>query len=62
MLLQFQIVVFVGIFLPEYIPISITPIISKIIEKLIARSLYKFPNAGNIWTQTQFGFRKGLGI
>ena len=45
----------------EYRPISITPIISKIFEKLIARRLYKYANSAKILPQTQFGFRHGLG-
>ena len=47
-------------FLLEYRPFSITPIISKFFEKLIARKLYKFANAEEILPQTQFDFRKGL--
>ena len=45
----------------EYRPISITPILSKVYERLIARRLNKFVNLNGILPDSQFGFRKGLG-
>ena len=45
----------------DYRPISITPILSKVYEKLIAKRLYKYVNSKNILPSTQFGFRKDLG-
>ena len=45
----------------EYRPISITPILSKVFEKLVAKRLSKFVDLNNFLPSTQFGFRKGLG-
>ena len=45
----------------DYRPISITPILSKIFEKLLARRIYGFVNSRSLLPSTQFGFRKGLG-
>ena len=45
----------------EYRPISITPILSKIFERLLAKRLYRFLDASKLLPPNQFGFRKGLG-
>ena len=45
----------------DYRPISITPLLSKIYERLLARRLTRFINLKEILPSTQFGFRKGLG-
>ena len=45
----------------EYRPISITPVISKIFEKLLARRLNRFISENDLLPSTQFGFRKGFG-
>ena len=46
----------------DYRPISITLIIYKVYEKIISRRLYKFVVFIKILQNTQFGFRKRLGI
>lgn len=46
--------------MPEnYRPISILPIISKIFEKCLARQLVTFFETENLFSENQFGFRKG---
>ena len=45
----------------DYRPISITPILSKVFEKLLARRLKAFMAAEGILPKTQFGYRSGLG-
>ena len=45
----------------DYRPISITPILSKVFERLLARRLSSFVEAEKVLPNTQFGFRKGLG-
>lgn len=45
----------------EYHPISITPILSKVFERLLARRLTLFCGQHNLLPESQFGFRKGLG-
>ncbi|KAK3894304.1 hypothetical protein Pcinc_001927 [Petrolisthes cinctipes] len=45
----------------EYRPISITPILSKIFERLLARRLNSYCNNNDLIPISQFGFRKGLG-
>ena len=44
----------------EYRPISITPVLSKVFERLIAKRLVRFLNRLNLLPDGQFGFRKGL--
>lgn len=45
----------------DYRPISITPILSKIFERLLAKRLNTFAECHNLFPSHQFGFRKGLG-
>ena len=45
----------------DYRPISITPVLSKVFERLLARRLNRYIEAENILPKTQFGYRKGLG-
>ena len=45
----------------EYRPISITPILSKVFERLLAKRLENFVNSHDFLPSTQFGFRKGFG-
>lgn len=45
----------------DYRPISITPILSKIFERLLAKRLNSFAESNNLFPSHQFGFRKGLG-
>ena len=45
----------------EYRPISITPILSKIFERLLAKRLSSYCNKFDSLPNSQFGFRKGLG-
>ena len=45
----------------DYRPISITPILSKVFEKLLARRLNEYIEAENVLPNTQFGYRKGRG-
>ena len=45
----------------DYRPISITPILSKVFEKLLARRLNSFIETEGILPSTQFGYRKNLG-
>ena len=45
----------------DYRPISITPILSKIYERLLAKRLNTFAECNNLFPNQQFGFRKGLG-
>ena len=50
-----------SIYPSEYRPISITPVLSKIFERLLAKRLTSFLNHYNILPDRQFGFRRGLG-
>ena len=45
----------------DYRPISITPILSKVFERLLAKRLNEFAESNNLFPDQQFGFRKGLG-
>ena len=45
----------------EYRPISITPILSKIFERLLAKRLTRFLDVKKLLPKLQFGFRKGVG-
>ena len=45
----------------DYRPISITPILSKIFEHLLAKRLNAFAEVNNLFPNQQLGFRKGLG-
>ena len=45
----------------DYRPITITPVLSKIYERLLARRLNAFAERNNLFPKLQFGFRKGLG-
>ena len=45
----------------DYRPISITPILSKVFERLLAKRLNKYAEKYNLFPDQQFGFRKGLG-
>ena len=45
----------------DYRPISITPVLSKIYEKLIANPLSKFCESSGLFPPNQFAYRKGLG-
>ena len=45
----------------DYRPISITPILSKIYERLLAKRLSAYAECNNLFPCQQFGFRKGLG-
>ena len=45
----------------EYRPISITPVLSKVYERLLAKRLYEYAESHDILPNLQFGFRKGLG-
>ena len=45
----------------DYRPISITPILSKIFEHLLAKHLNAFAEVNNLFPNQQLGFRKGLG-
>ena len=45
----------------DYRPISITPILSKLFERLLAKRLNNYAENNNFFPCQQFGFRKGLG-
>lgn len=45
----------------DYRPISITPILSKVFERLLAKRLNRFAEGNHLLPSLQFGFRKGLG-
>ena len=45
----------------DYRPITITPVLSKIYERLLARRLLVFAERNKLFPNLQFGFRKGLG-
>ena len=45
----------------DYRLISITPILSKVFERLLAKRLNKYAERNNLFPNQQFGFRKGLG-
>ena len=45
----------------DYRPISITPVISKVFEKLIASRLSKYLESSGLVSSQQFAYRKGLG-
>ena len=44
----------------DYRPISITPVLSKIYERLLAKRLIGFLNKNKLLPERQFGFRKGM--
>ena len=46
---------------PDYRPITITPVLSKVFEHLLANRLNNFAEKRNLFPNLQFGFRKGLG-
>ena len=48
-------------FVNEYRPISITPLLSKVYEKLVASNLGRFFESAGVLPNYQYGFRKGLG-
>ena len=48
-------------FAKEYRPISITPVLSKVYEKLVASRLGRFLETAEVLPNNQYGFRKGLG-
>ena len=45
----------------DYRPISITPVLSKVYEKLVASRLSRYLESAGILPDSQYGFRKGLG-
>ena len=45
----------------DYRPITITPVLSKVFECLLAKHLNTFDEKNNLFPSLQFGFRKGLG-
>ena len=45
----------------DYRPISITPILSKVFERVLAHRLSSFIESEGVLPSTQFGYRKGLG-
>ena len=45
----------------DYRPITITPVLSKIYERLLARRLNAYAEKNKLFPNLQFGFRKGLG-
>ena len=45
----------------DYRPISITPILSKVFERLLAKRLNAYAESNHLFPNLQFGFRKGLG-
>ena len=45
----------------DYRPITITPVLSKVFERLLAKRLNNFAAKKNLFPNLQFGFRKGLG-
>ena len=45
----------------DYRPISITPILSKVYERLLAKRLNAYAESNHLFPNSQFGFRKGLG-
>ena len=45
----------------DYRPISITPILSKVFERILARRLNAYIERERMLPNTQFGYRKGLG-
>jgi len=48
-------------FVRDYRPISITPVLSKVYEKLMASRLGRFFETAGVMPDNQYGFRKGLG-
>ena len=49
-----------SIYPKDYRPISITPILSKVFERLLAKRIINYFNKFDIISSYQFGFRKGL--
>jgi len=47
--------------LSQYRPISITPVLSKVYEKLVAARLARYFEDSGLLPASQYGFRKGLG-
>ena len=48
-------------FVSDYRPISITPVLSKVYEKLVASRLSRYLESSGVLPDSQYGFRKGLG-
>ena len=46
---------------PNYRPISITPILSKVYERLLAKRLSEYAEKNKLFPSQQFAYRKGLG-
>ena len=46
----------------DYHPITLTPVLSKVFEHLLAIRLNHFAEKKNLFPHLQFGFREGLGI
>ena len=44
----------------DHRPISITPILSKVYERLLARRLMEYAEKNNLFPSRQFAYRKGL--
>ena len=45
----------------DYLPTTITPVLSKVFERLLAKRLNNFAEKKNLLPHLQFGFRKGCG-
>ena len=45
----------------EYRPISITPVLSKVFEKIVAVKLSNFLKSNSMLPPSQFSYHKGLG-
>ena len=45
----------------DYRPITITPVLSKVFERLLAKRLKNFAERRNLLPNLQYGFCKGLG-
>ena len=45
----------------DYLPITITPVLSKVFECLLAKRLNNFAEKRNLFPNLQFGFHKSLG-
>ena len=45
----------------DYRPVTITPVLSKVLERLLAKRLNHFVEKKNLFPHLQFGFHKGLG-
>ena len=47
--------------MPILVPLTITPVLSKVFERMLAKCLNNFAEKKNLFPNLQFGFRKGLG-